>query len=202
MDSIQSYHIDMLIQLNPQYANVSITHMKNVYSKVVKHTTNQIVFCHSLYTPQRTFESKLNRRNKILYRLNERTEKVIGIKERVTSDLYSNTQRDEAYDLLDEWCCLHNLNYHTVLRAKYIFNHIRCMYRRIHKFPLLVACCLLVAMDHNEDFKRLKNQNKEYPVQSRFDTPKYVVGKTKRDQWIEFLEQQKNEEKPNERNSI
>ena len=64
MDTLQSYHMDMLIRLDPQYQNVSPFHFKNVYTKVIKAVNNHRLFSNSLYSPQRDFESMLSRKNK------------------------------------------------------------------------------------------------------------------------------------------
>ena len=75
-------------------------------------------------------------------------------------------------------------------------------YRRIHKFPLLVASCLLVAMETNGDFDT-PLENKQYPLKCRFDKYENTkFGKTSRDRWMESLKEEEEEETEDERSEV
>ena len=187
---MEQHHFDTLHQWNPLFAKVSRKTISDVFVKLEKICETPGPLQPSLYTPQRTYESSLSAKNRILFRMNVKTEQTIGVAINTTSDAYSNRQRDLAYNTLDRWKHLHNLSVTSTLKAKILFHRIRLTFRRIHKFPLVVGCCMLLAMECQGDFDN-KHQNKTYPIQCRFDKAQYRpthYGKTKKDEWIEVLQ--------------
>ena len=187
---MEQYHFDALQQWNPLFAKVSRKTISDVFVKLKKICETPCPVQSSLYTSQRTYESSLNMKNRVLSRMNLKTERYIGVAENTTSDAYANKQRDLAYHMLDRWRHLHNLSVTSTLKAKMLFHRIRSTFRKRHKFPLVVGCCMLLARDCQGDFDT-KHQNKTYPIQYRFNKEQYNpihYGRTKKDEWIEVLQ--------------
>ena len=103
-----------------------------------------------------------------------------------TTERYKNKQRERIYAETKRWCAAAGIPSEVVMDGLFMFHRVRACAARLHS-PLTVALiCVIVT----EEQLRKEDEGREpfvYPPSKKI---RMNYGKTSRQKWIEFLEEQ------------
>jgi hypothetical protein len=116
----------------------------------VSTVNNDFVDLSEEYSTHQQFQSTMIGGNNRMRKLNMKIETDInkyGHEDPMTSEMYKDKQRKEAYDLLNQVQCHTNVGVDVINRVKHLFHLYRCKMIRIHKLELAVLALFYIVLN-------------------------------------------------------
>ena len=139
-----------------------------------------------LFSPQYQYESFLKGGPKRMRSLSGRIENNLRSEDGKTTERYKNRQRERIYAESKRWCQAAGIDKEVMMDGLFLFHRVRTCAARLHS-PLTVAMiCMILAEEQLRKDEEVQEQF-VYPPSKKI---RMNYGKTSKQKWLEFLEEQ------------
>jgi len=139
-----------------------------------------------LFSAQYQYESFLKGGPKRMRSLSARIENNLRSEDGKTTERYKNKQRERIYAEAKRWCQAARIEKEIVMDGLFLFHRVRTCAARLHSPLTVVMICMILAEERLRKDEEVRDTF-VYPPSKKI---RINYGKTSKQKWIEFLEEQ------------